>query len=49
MKKDPTSLKTTPSEEWNYIWITLKELIQIIFSHWSKKIRQKISQGKTFS
>ena len=32
------NLKTTPYEEWDYIGITLKELISIIISNYTKKI-----------
>lgn len=35
------NLKTTPYEEWNYISITIKELISIIISNYTKKIFQK--------
>jgi hypothetical protein len=35
------NLKTTPYEEWSYIWITSKELIRIIITNWIKKFSEK--------
>jgi hypothetical protein len=43
------TLKTTSYEEWNYIFITIRELIRIIISNWVKKFsQQKITLLRVF-